>query len=54
MFILSRPSWIFWEIQKLLKINMKLIKNIENESNLLKLSIWIKKLEIKCVLSKFM
>ena len=40
-------SWIFWKIQKLLKINKKLIKNIENVSNLFKLSIWIVKLDIK-------
>ena len=31
----------------MLKINKKYIKIIENESNLLKLSIWIEKLEIK-------
>ena len=47
MFILWRPSWIFWKIQKLLKINKKLIVNIETVSNLLKLSIWIEKRENK-------
>ena len=38
---------IFWKVQKLLKINQKLIKNIENVSNLCKFSISVGKLEIE-------
>ena len=45
--IFWRPSLIFWKIQKMLKINKKLIKSIDNVSNLLKLSIWKQKIEIK-------
>ena len=47
MLILWRLSWIFWKIHKLLKINKKLTENIKNVPNLLKLSIWIEKLENK-------
>ena len=47
MFISWLPSWIFWKIQKLLKITQKLIRNIENVSILFKLSISTEKLEIK-------
>ena len=47
MLISWPPSWIFWKIQKLLKIIQKLIKNIENVSILFKLSISMKNLEIK-------
>ena len=47
MLISWPPSWIFWKIKKLLKINQKLIKNIENVSTPFKLSISMEKLEIK-------
>ena len=47
MLILWWPSWIFQKIQNLFKINKKLIKNVENVSNLLKLSTCIEKFEIK-------
>ena len=47
------PSWNFWKIQNLLKINQKLIKNIENVSILFKLSISMEKLEIKMHFKKF-
>ena len=53
MLVPWRLSWIFWKIQKLLKINQKLIKNIINVSNLFKLSISIKQLEIKMLFKKF-
>ena len=53
MLISWRSSWIFWKIQKLLKINQKLIKNMKNVSNLSKLSISMGKLEIKNHLKKF-
>ena len=53
MLILWPPSLIFWKIQKLLKIIQKLIKNIENVSILFKLSISLKKLEIKMHFKKF-
>ena len=45
--------YFFWKIQKLFKINYKLIKNIENVSTLLILSILMWKLEIKMHLKKF-
>ena len=52
--LISWPlSWIFWKIKKLLKIIQKLIKNIENVSILFKLSISMKKLEIKMHFKKF-
>ena len=47
------PSWIFWKIKKLHKINQNLIKNIENVSILFKLSISMEKLEIKMHFKKF-
>ena len=53
MLISWPPSWIFWEIQKLLKIIQKLIKNIENVSILFKLSISMKNLGIKMHFKKF-
>ena len=53
MLISWPPSWIFWKIRKLLKINQKLIKNIENVSILFKLSISMEKLEIKMHFEKF-
>ena len=53
MFISWLPSWIFWKIQKLLKITQKLIRNIENVSILFKLSISTEKLEIKVRFKKF-
>ena len=53
MLISKPPSWVFWKIQKLLKINLKSMKNIENVSNLFKLSISIGKLEIKMLFKKF-
>ena len=53
MLILWPSSWIFWKIQKLLKINQKLIKNIENVSILFKLSISMEKFEIKMHFKKF-
>ena len=53
MFISWLPSWIFWKIQKLLKITQKLIRNIENDSILFKLSISTEKLEIKVRFKKF-
>ena len=43
----------FWKILKLLKMNQKLIKNIENVSILFKLSISMEKLEIKMHFKKF-
>ena len=43
----------FLENSKLLKINQKLIKNIENVSILFKLSTSIEKLEIKMHFKKF-
>ena len=53
MLILWPSSWIFWKIQKLLKINQKLIKNIENVPILFKLSISMEKFEIKMYFKKF-
>ena len=53
MLILWPSSWIFWKIQKLLKINQKLIKNIKNVSILFKLSISMEKFEIKMHFKKF-
>ena len=53
MLISKPPSWVFWKIQKLLKINLKLMKNIENVSNLFKLSISMGTLEIKMLFKKF-
>ena len=53
MLISWPPSWIFWKIKKLLKINQKLIKNIENVSVLFKLSISLEKLERKMHFKKF-
>ena len=53
MLISQPPSWNFWKIRKLLKINQKLIKNIENVSILFKLSISMEKLEIKMNFKKF-
>ena len=53
MLISWPPSWIFRKIKKLLKINQKLIKNIENVSILFKLSISMEKFEIKMHLKKF-
>ena len=50
--ILWRSSWTFWKIQELLKINKKLIENIENISKLLKLNFWIEKLENKMYLKQ--
>ena len=37
----------FWKIHKLLKLNTKLTKNVENVSHLLKLNISMEKREIK-------
>ena len=53
MLISWPPSWIFLKIQKMLKINQKLIKNIENVSILFKLSISMEKLETKMHFKKF-
>ena len=53
MLISWPPSWIFWKIQKLLKINQNLIKNIENVSILFKLNISTEKHEIKMHFKKF-
>ena len=53
MLIAWWPSWIFWKIQRLLKINQKLFKNIENVSNLFKLSISMGKIGIKMHFKKF-
>ena len=53
MLISWPPSWIFYKIRKLLKINQKLIKNIENVSSLFKLSTSMEKLEIKMHFKKF-
>ena len=53
MLISWPPSWIFWKIQKLLKINQKFINNIDNVSVLFKLSISMEKLKIKMHFKKF-
>ena len=53
MLISWPPSWIVLKIQKMLKINQKLIKNIENVSILFKLSISMEKLETKMHFKKF-
>ena len=53
MLISWPPSWIVLKIKKMLKINQKLIKNIENVSILLKLSISMEKLETKMHFKKF-
>ena len=53
MLISWPPSWIFLKIQKMLKINQKLIKNIENVSILFKLSLSMDKLETKMHFKKF-
>ena len=53
MLISWPPSWYFWKIQKLVKIIQKMIRNIENVSFLFKLSISMKKLEIKTHFKKF-
>ena len=46
MLISWPPSWIFWKIQKLLKIIQKLIKNIENVFIRFKQSISMKNVKI--------
>ena len=53
MFISWPPSWIFWKIKKLLKINQKLIKNTENVFILFKLSISMEERGIKMHFKKF-
>ena len=53
MLISWPPSWIFLNIQELLKINQKLIINIKNVSILFKLSISMEKLGIKMHFKKF-
>ena len=50
---MARHLEFFGKFQNLLKINQKLIKNIENVSILFKLSISMEKLEIKMRFKKF-